>query len=426
MYRLFLSATLRVSFITVTLMAIVLGSTAAYFIHRIYDEQAATLASRTAVAVAFREASDLSVTPEYLESIAGSDSVKVTYANGQTVIVEGDSPGPEFLATRVDPLGEFSVTAGINQREFYIALGIVLGIVIIVSFISLGVAYRVADRESRRVNRPLGDLAAHAETIGSGRHVRKAKPTGIDEVDRIARVLDDRGARVREVLEAERRTSREMSHQVRTPLTALTLRLEEIIHTDDLTEAKAEAAVGVVQIERLTDVIDQLVKGRREGVRMEQEAVDLVRLVDEQMVEWYPAFAIRRRRITLQTPGPVVAWASRNGQSQVLATLIENCLIHGRGDVLIRLRQSGTSAVIEVVDTRGVMRLKEHEDPFERGVSASGTGLGLALARTLVAADDGDIALTSRKPVTFTVYLPLFAEQQSESVPVGQGEVGPA
>lgn len=138
MYRLFLSATLRVSFITVTLMAIVLGSTAAYFIHRIYDEQAATLASRTAVAVAFREASDLSVTPEYLESIAGSDSVKVTYANGQTVIVEGDSPGPEFLATRVDPLGEFSVTAGINQREFYIALGIVLGIVIIVSFISLG------------------------------------------------------------------------------------------------------------------------------------------------------------------------------------------------------------------------------------------------------------------------------------------------
>ena len=297
---------------------------------------------------------------------------------------------------------------------------------IIVSFISLGVAYRVADRESRRVNRPLGDLAAHAETIGSGRHVRKAKPTGIDEVDRIARVLDDRGARVREVLEAERRTSREMSHQVRTPLTALTLRLEEIIHTDDLTEAKAEAAVGVVQIERLTDVIDQLVKGRREGVRMEQEAVDLVRLVDEQMVEWYPAFAIRRRRITLQTPGPVVAWASRNGQSQVLATLIENCLIHGRGDVLIRLRQSGTSAVIEVVDTRGVMRLKEHEDPFERGVSASGTGLGLALARTLVAADDGDIALTSRKPVTFTVYLPLFAEQQSESVPVGQGEVGPA
>lgn len=426
MYRLFLSATLRVSFITVTLMAIVLGSTAAYFIHQIYDEQASTLASRTAVAVAFREASDLAVTPEYLDSIAGSDSVKVTYADGRSVLVEGDSPGPEFLATRIDPLGEFSVTAGINQREFFIALGIVVGIVIIVSFISLGVAYRVADRESRRVNRPLGDLAAHAETIGSGRHVRKAKPTGIDEVDRIARVLDDRGARVREVLEAERRTSREMSHQVRTPLTALTLRLEEIIHTDDLTEAKAEAAVGVVQIERLTDVIDQLVKGRREGVRMEQEAVDLVRLVDEQMVEWYPAFAIRRRRITLQTPGPVVAWASRNGQSQVLATLIENCLIHGRGDVLIKLRQSGSSAVIEVVDTRGVMRLKEHEDPFERGVSASGTGLGLALARTLVAADDGDIALTSRKPVTFTVYVPLFAEQEVSVASTNEERVGPA
>ncbi len=413
MYRRFLSATLRVTLVSIVLMAIVLGSTAAYFIREIYQEQANTLASRTQVAVAFRQASDLDITTEYLDSIAGKDSVKVTFADGRSILVEGDASGPEFISTRVDPLGEFTVTAGISQTNSYVAIAIVAGIIVLVSLISLAVAYRVADRESRRVNQPLGDLAAHAETIGSGRSIRKARPTGIDEVDRIARVLDDRGAQVREVLEAERHTSREMSHQVRTPLTALSLRLEEIIHTDDLAEAKAEAAVGVVQIERLTDVIDQLVRGRREGLRTEQEAVDLVRVVNDQMVEWYPAFAIRRRRITLQSGGPVVAWASRNGQSQVVATLIENCLIHGRGDVLIRLRESGTSAVLEVVDTRGVMKLKDHQDPFERGVSASGTGLGLELARTLVAADDGDIAMTSRRPPTFTVYLPRYAEQDS-------------
>lgn len=427
MYQRFLSATLRVAVITVIMLAVVLGSVASYFIREIYSEQAATLASRVLVAVAFRQASSLEITPEYVDSIAGKDWVVVTFPDGHQVANDRENKGPVFSSTKQDPLGKFTVTAEISQTPSYLMMALVALVTVLVSAISLAVAYRVADRESRRVNRPLGDLAAHAETIGSGRPTRKAKPTGIDEVDRIARVLDDRAARVREVLEAERRTSREMSHQVRTPLTALSLRLEEIILTDDLAEAKAEAAVGVVQVERLTEVIDQLVKGRREGVRTEQEPVDLSRIVSEQMVEWYPAFAIRRRRITLQANGSVVAWASRAGQTQVLSTLIENCLVHGRGDVVIRVRESGTSALMEIVDTRGVMRLKEGEDPFERGVSASGTGLGLALARTLVAADDGDIRMTSKRPPTFTVYLPRYHGQvDGDAEAPAEESIGPA
>ena len=81
-------------------------------------------------------------------------------------------------------------------------------------------------------------------------------------------------------------------------------------------------------------------------------------------------------------------------------------------------------AVLEVVDTKGVMRLKEGEDPFERGVSASGTGLGLALARTLVSADDGDIAMTSRRPPTFSVYLPLYDDQDKGSTGGVGGQSG--
>ena len=414
MYRRFLSATLRVALVTVLLLAVVLGTATSYFVWQIYQSQTETLASRVLAATAYRQSSSLEITPEYLESLANKDDVTVLLPDGREVSNLSEITGPAFSSERVGPNGELIVVASISQGPAYLMIGLVAMLTIVVSAISLAVAYRVADRESRRVNQPLNVLAAHAETIGSGRPTQKARPTGIDEIDRIARVLDDRAARVREVMEAERRTSREMSHQVRTPLTALSLRLEEIILTDDLAEAKAEAAVGVVQIERLTEVIDQLVKGRREGVRSEQEQLDLSRLVSEQMVEWYPVFANRRRRVTLQANGSVVAWASRAGQSQVVATLLENCLIHGRGDVLVRLRESGTSAVIEVVDTRGVMKLRDGEDPFERGVSASGTGLGLALARTLVAADDGDIALTSRRPVTFTVYLPRFHRQDQE------------
>lgn len=427
MYKLFLSATLRVTLVTVLLLAIVLGASTAYLVRRIYQEQADTLASRVAVAVAYRQASDLPVTPEYLDTLAGRDSVVVEFSDG-TVVTSQDPPtGRKFVAMRSDALGAFTVTVGIGQRGSYAILATIAGIVVAVTGIALLLAYRVADRESRRVSRPLANLASHAETIGTGRPTPKASPTGIDEIDRVARVLDNRAVRVSEVLEAERRTSREMSHQVRTPLTALSLRLEEIIATEDIAEAKAEAAVGVVQIERLSEVIDQLVKGRREGLTTEQERIDLTRLVSEQMVEWYPAFAIRRRRISLISAGSVYAWASRVAQSQVLSTLIENCLIHGRGDVEIKVRESGTSALLEVVDTKGVMRLREGEDPFQRGVSASGTGLGLALARTLVAADDGDIAMTSRRPPTFTVYLPIYRNQDTRAEGgESSGGVGPA
>ena len=259
MYQRFLSATLRVAVITVLLLAIVLGSIAAYFIRRIYQEQVDTLASRVVVAVAYRQASNIEVTPEYLDSIAGHDQVTVTLSDGTKVANEAESTGPQFVATRTDPLGQVTATASTSQAESYLTIGVVALVIVVVSGIALAVAYRVADRESRRVNRPLGDLAAHAETIGSGVATRKAKPTGIDEIDRIARVLDDRGATVRDVLEAERRTSREMSHQVRTPLTALSLRLEEIIATDDLAE-QPWRALGPTRTQEVLDLLAPLAR----------------------------------------------------------------------------------------------------------------------------------------------------------------------
>jgi signal transduction histidine kinase len=424
-YNLFLSATLRVTMFTVLLLAIVLGSTSAYLVRQIYQQQAETLASRVAVAVSFRLTSDLPVNQEYLDALRGKDTVRVTFDDGTVETGTAQPEGRQFTATRNDPLGEFTLQVGIDQDNSYAIFAAIAGIVSVVTGVALLLAYYVAGRESRRVNKPLSDLAVHAESIGGGTPDTKTSPTGIDEIDRVARVLDSRAAMINEVLEAERRTSREMSHQVRTPLTALSLRLEEIIATEDLADAKAEAAVGVVQIERLSEVIDQLVRGRREGLDTQQERVDLTRLVSEQMVEWYPAFSVRRRRISLIASGAVYAYVTRVSQSQVLSTLIENCLIHGRGDVHIKVRESGNSAVLEVVDTRGVMRLREGQDPFERGVSASGTGLGLALARTLVAADDGDIAMTSRKPPTFTVYLPMYRGQHA--VPAADdASIGPA
>ena len=166
MYQRFLSATLRVAVITVLLLAIVLGSIAAYFIRRIYQEQVDTLASRGVVAVAYRQASNIEVTPEYLDSIAGHDQVTVTLSDGTKVANEAESTGPQFVATRTDPLGQVTATASTSQAESYLTIGVVALVIVVVSGIALAVAYRVADRESRRVNRPLGDLAAHAETIG--------------------------------------------------------------------------------------------------------------------------------------------------------------------------------------------------------------------------------------------------------------------
>jgi signal transduction histidine kinase len=128
----------------------------------------------------------------------------------------------------------------------------------------------------------------------------------------------------------------------------------------------------------------------------------------QQITEWEPAFRRAGRKMVLIGESRLQAYVTPGGLAQVIATLLDNALMHGKGTVTIRRSQSASSVVIEVEDEGDGVPAELVSRIFERSVSGrpEGTGLGLALARTMATADGGRIVLARRKPPVFAVFLP--------------------
>jgi len=140
-----------------------------------------------------------------------------------------------------------------------------------------------------------------------------------------------------------------------------------------------------------------------------QDPIDLDALVASQSTEWWPAFQAEHRSLVRLGAAGLVARGLPGAQSQVLATLIENSLVHGAGATTLRLRASGTWVVLEVSDEGPGVPAELEARVFERSVSgADSSGLGLALARTLVMADGGRLEMLSSRPAVFAMFLPAY------------------
>ncbi|WP_262424118.1 sensor histidine kinase KdpD [Brachybacterium sp. Z12] len=110
----------------------------------------------------------------------------------------------------------------------------------------------------------------------------------------------------------------------------------------------------------------------------------------------------------MQVPRSAAVWGSTGPLTQVIATLVENALAHGAGRTTLKVRRNDHSTVVEVSDEGGGIDPELGSSIFERAVSgrsSSGTGVGLALARTLVEDDGGRLELLTENPTTFGVFL---------------------
>ncbi|HET7760784.1 MAG TPA: HAMP domain-containing sensor histidine kinase, partial [Phycicoccus sp.] len=209
-------------------------------------------------------------------------------------------------------------------------------------------------------------------------------------------------------LASERDFAADASHQLRTPLTALLMRLEEIASTDDLGVVEEEANIAIGQVERLSRVVDDLMSRTRSGVGA-SPAVSLDSVLASLQREWQPAFAAARRSIHVSGERGLGVRATPVALAQILTTLLENSLAHGRGTVEISARRSGPSVVIEVTDGGEGVPATIAPHVFERSVSSSGTGLGLSLARDLAEAAGGRLELVSARPAVFALFLSASA-----------------
>lgn len=276
------------------------------------------------------------------------------------------------------------------------------------ALVAAAAAYVVAARGSRRISAPLIYLAAEAEQIGSGQVRPRLRASGIEEIDLVQAELVRSAERVAGRIAAERQFASDASHQLRTPLTSLTLRLEEIemMATDEDTRAEAHACLE--QVERLTGVVEDLLVASRRASGGTTEALRLEDVLAQQREEWEHAFAAAGRELVLSDEVGMPVLASPGSLAQVLATVIENSLRYGAGrtSVSVRSANGGHGVFIDVADEGPGVSDDLAPFIFERAVSGHGsTGVGLALAKTLVEADGGRIELTQRRPPVFSVYL---------------------
>jgi signal transduction histidine kinase len=260
---------------------------------------------------------------------------------------------------------------------------------------------------ARRNARPVEELAEAAGRLGAGDPRLLGRRYGITDLDQMADGLDSSARRLSSLLDADRELAVDASHQLRTPLTALSMRLEEMIASaDDPDVVREEGSAALAQAERLADVVSQLLTPSRRAPSAAMTGVD--EIIRQQVVEWEPAFRRAKRKLAVLGVRGLQAHFTPGGLAQVIATLLDNALMHGGGTVTITTSQSARSVVIEVKDEGRGVPADLVSRIFERSVSGrpEGTGLGLALARTMAAADGGRVVLVKARPATFAVFLP--------------------
>jgi signal transduction histidine kinase len=271
------------------------------------------------------------------------------------------------------------------------------------------VAVALAMFQARRLARPMQELAGAADRLGSGDARPLGRRYGVAELDRVAEGLDESAQRISDMLAAEREFAADASHQLRTPLTALSMRLEEMVAAaDQPTVVREEGAAALVQTERLAEVVSQLLGRTRSPAGGSRKRVSIDDVVAQQVVEWDPAFRRKNRKLEVAGDKNLRAYGKPGTLSQVIATLLDNALVHGAGTVTIRTSRTTNSVVIEVRDEGKGVPAELVPRIFERSVSGKpgGTGLGLALARSIAAADGGNVVLVRPKPAVFAVFLP--------------------
>ncbi|MGC4934582.1 sensor histidine kinase [Gordonia sp. DT30] len=296
-----------------------------------------------------------------------------------------------------------------------------VGIVTIVVASSLVAGTVVAAVTAGRIADPVIDLADRASAMARGDFRSAWKTYGIFELDRVSRALGNANTEIALRLEREGEIVGDVSHQLRSRLTAIQLRLDELaLHDDPAVVTEAEAALD--QVERLSDELDEMVAASRDDPAPLQ-AVDVTELLTRLVGDFENAFDAQGREVTVSFAGEVSALSAQPGRlREAVSVLVDNALQHGAGRCRIDVGElTGDMVRITIADEGPGVADDIAQSIFRRGFSAgsgagpAGNGVGLSLARALVEADGGRLELANRRPAVFSIVVPSVAPEPDGS-----------
>ena len=295
-------------------------------------------------------------------------------------------------------LGAVRITypaATLNDAVFdnWLRLGL-LSVVVLIAVTVVGIVL------ARQVTRPVRDLETAALALAEGDlEMRVPDRSGPPELVSLGRTFNEMATRIESLVSSQRAFVANASHQLRTPLTALRLRLDNLEDTAGPDEQAAVQAA-IAEIQRLSRIVDGLLAiARSEAESRPLEPVDVAGVARERGETWRPL--AREAGIGLEVTGPAVAWATTvpGAIEQILDNLISNALEATPGDGAIRVsvRDAGAAWELHVLDDGPGLTRTERERAFDRfyskGKAGRGSGLGLAVVRQLAVASGGEASL---------------------------------
>ena len=274
---------------------------------------------------------------------------------------------------------------------------------------------------ARWVSRPLARLDTAARKIADGNLAVRAKPgNGPPELRRMAATFNMMAGRLEALVHGHRAMLADASHQLRTPLTALRLRLD-LLAADSAPAAAAELAGAQEEIARLSRLVDGLLAtARAEAVTEQLEQIDVMDTVSERVAAWQPVAdgnGIKLLAEAPSSPAPLVAIGAGHLE-QILDNLLDNAIEaigDGCGTVRVSVARSDAGTMLTVADDGPGMTPQERSRAFLRYTTGSqnGTGLGLAIVHRLVTANGGTIRLADTPGGGLTVELELPSPGES-------------
>lgn len=257
---------------------------------------------------------------------------------------------------------------------------------------------------ARTVTRHLRDLTRLTERFADGRLDERADARrGAPELRSLARSFNGMADRVTGSLEQQRRFAADAAHQLRTPLTALRLRLDRArsLAPDDPVEQRIAAAEA--EVDRLDTLVEGLLRlSRGEAAMLQLTSVDLAVVAAERVEHWRPLAEERGVGIDAELAAAPPVLASVQALEQIVDNYLDNALeVSPAGSrILVRVAASGDGAAVHVLDRGPGLPEADLQRAFQRfwrgRADTHGSGLGLSIVAQLAGSSGGDAALANR------------------------------
>jgi signal transduction histidine kinase len=343
----------------------------------------------------------------------------VSYPSGDRLVV---------LAPVVPDSGTGSVgtvvlsrpTMGLDHR-----IMVLWSLIAVVAAAALATAAVVAIGLARWLSRPITTLAAAARRLGEGElGTRTHVSTGPPEAQNLSAAFDTMAARIELLVRGNQALMADVSHQVRTPLAALRLRLDLLAQdTDEATATElAGAQEEIARLARMTNGL--LAVARAENNTVRAQPVDASTVARDRVETWRPVAAERGVTLAVAATGPVRVRLGEDHLEQILDNLLANALdaLDPGGAITVTTRAAGSQAQVVVHDDGRGMDPQQRHAAFHRFTTGGGgAGLGLAIVDRLVTVNGGTATLsdTPGGGLTVTIGLP----RRNETAAYGEHRV---